>query len=156
MHLLALLPLLPFLFILDDLPATEFDVYGEMNKEYVELYLQIACAYTGGECPERLPTLLVVDTVPGLWGFHYRGTDIIWLTSRCLEAEADQDKCMAVVVHELVHYIVSEQGRFATNICANERFAWEIYNEYVRDIGRNDLRVANWRLGYPRCRGPRK
>lgn len=130
-------------------PQDHIEVVAEMTPDYAAGYLEVACEYTGGICPVT-PTVYFTPTRAGLWGYHYRGSDLVFITDRCLTDTADHDKCAAVVVHEMVHYIVSEQNRMKDS-CVNEQFAWAIYNQYVFGIDRADLYNDNWRRGYPRC-----
>ena len=125
-------------------------VTGQMNYEAAERYMQIACEYTGGECPD-VPIVYSTFLPERNWGRYYQGSNIVWLADGCRFQSADKDFCHGVLIHEMVHYIVNQQGRMQHSACVNEQFAWAIYNQYELEIGRPDLVRLNWRKGYPQC-----
>jgi hypothetical protein len=88
-------------------------------------------------------------------GWHYWGTNVVFVTDRCLLDVADQHKCDAVLVHEIVHYLYSEahKGELPTVAvnCKSEALAWDVYNAYVQEIGRADLVRLDWVRSYPQC-----
>ena len=116
-------------------------------------YFQIACELSKLDCTGiSAPLLLAIDTPPGLMGFHYYGTNTVYVTDRCFLDVADKTKCDGVIIHEMVHYIASERGMFQDDSCANEALAWKVFNLFVLDRGREDLVRGNWRESYPQCR----
>jgi len=120
-----------------------------LDEDQTRVFLEGACAYTGGICPEA-PEIVFVPTRGNLWGYHFRGTATVFVSNKCLQPEADTQWCVGVILHEMVHYIVSEQGRMADR-CTNEQFAWAIFNLWVLEVGRPDLYFPGWRAGYPHC-----
>ena len=115
-------------------------------------YFQIACELSKLNCEGiDAPVVLVIDTPNHIQGFHYRGTNIVFVTDRCFSSMADLIKCDAVVIHEIVHYINSELN-IRPESCENEASAWAAYDAYVKSRGRPDLVLGdNWRRGYPQC-----
>lgn len=125
----------------------EINVVGVMKDGLAQPYLEEACEVTGGECPEA-PIVALTPTSPTTQGFHFRGTDIVFLTSRCAPMGVF---CEAILVHEMVHYVVSEQGRYVDLVCDNERLAWAAFNQYVLKHGRPDLINLDWTKYYEEC-----
>ena len=127
------------------------EIVSVMDQEPAKHYLEVACEFTGGLCPAA-PEVLFTPTRVGLLGFHFRGTSYVFITDRCLYREyEDRMKCKAVIVHEMVHYIVSEQGRYVDDSCGNEQLAWGAFNQYVIRNDRSDLVNLDWRKAYPEC-----
>ena len=141
MNLLALLAAL-----LPGISATAPDTLAQE-------YFQKTCEYSKLDCTGlKAPVLVAIDTRPGLMGYHYRGTRMVFITDRCFLDVADKTKCDGVVIHEMVHYIASELGMFANDSCANEQLAWSVYNLSVLDLDRADIVNGDWRKAYPQCR----
>lgn len=130
------------------LPANPIIVVGELQPEVTSSYLKEACEFAGGECPD-IPRVLYALTPSNIWGFHYRGSSLVFMTSRCTVGGVF---CEGILVHELVHYVVSEQGRYEGMPCANEQLAWAAYNSYVIRRGKPELVNLDWRKAYKRCR----
>lgn len=124
---------------------------GTFSPASAEEHMNYACTYTGGVCPTVPPDVLAVPLKKGRWGMHFRGTQTIFLNDDCRFGNIDPQFCSAILVHEMVHYIVSEQSRFVNINCANEQLAWSAYNSYVMEMGRFDLINLEWRRAYPRC-----
>lgn len=95
------------------------------------------------------PLLMATDTRPNLLGYYYRGTNIVFITNRCLLDIADETKCSAVAVHEMVHYIDYLNGE--RDGCSSEAKAWDVHNAYVIKMGRLDLVRTDWVRSYPQC-----
>ena len=126
----------------------KFKVTAQLPEEVASIYLDITCALIGGDCP-AVPMVLAVPTEEGLLGFHLRGTSVVFITDRCMN-QLDATMCGGILVHEMVHYVVSERGTFRDS-CVNEEYAWATYNKYVLALGRLDLYVSNWKKGYEKC-----
>lgn len=128
-------------------------ISGTAPESISQDYFDKACEYSKLDCTGlKAPLLLAIDTPPGLMGFHYYGTKTVYVTDRCFLDVADRTKCDAVVIHEMVHYIASELGKFKDAPCSNEAMAWAVFNLYVLDKDRADLVNGDWRRAYPQCR----
>ena len=132
------------------LPAAAHALYIPATDPKIAEYLSVACEYTPeANCKDlEAPSLQFSDTGRALGLYHYR-TRVVHMTEECLLRIADQAKCKAVLVHEIVHYILD----WTANIqgCESERIAWRAYNEYVEELGRGDLVRADWTKSYPSC-----
>jgi len=124
-------------------------ITGQMNYEAAEKYLNVACEYAGGECPS-VPIVYATPMEKKYWGRYYIGTNIIMINDQCIKLDFDQDFCRGIILHEMIHYVTTTQGRMPDE-CLNEQFAWAVYNRYEQKIGRYDLVRLNWRDSYPQC-----
>lgn len=125
---------------------------GTFTEATVESNLKLACEFTGGDCPARLPAVYTATLMrPGLQGLYFPGTGLILISDRSKRPDTDSVFWDAVLVHELVHYVVDTQGRFRGAKCANEQLAWAAYNRTVLRAGRPDLLNLGWRKAYPQC-----
>lgn len=113
-------------------------------------HMQDACLLSGTDCTGlEVPTLLFDDTGRSL-GFYPMGSRVVFVSNGCLLGTADQTKCEAVLVHELVHYVLWFKGN-VKDACESEARAWDVYNAYVMDRKRLDLVRENWQESYPQC-----
>jgi len=105
-------------------------------------------------CPPQ-PVIALAETQPGLWGYHYRGSQIIWVSTR-LALQPLSVFGEAIIAHEMVHYVLSEFNDLQPqkDACRNEAVAWEAYNRYVEEYGFMDLINESWWDNYSNCEGP--
>jgi len=132
------------------IPSAAFALYIPATDPRVAEYMSIACEYTPEANCKNLetPSIQFANLGSPLGTYHYR-TRLVHMTDECLSRVSDQAKCKAVLVHEIVHYIVDWTADIRG--CESERIAWRVYNEYVVDQGRDDLVVADWIKRYPEC-----
>jgi hypothetical protein len=125
-------------------PALEFPP----NHPAVENSWELACQYS--ECGDLKPPMVIFkDTWPAL-GYYYFDTSVVFITEDCLVPVADKVKCMAVVIHEMTHYI-ADHNEGVQESCPSEERAWDVYNAYVLEQKRYDLVRENWKESYPKC-----
>jgi len=128
-----------------------------MQPEYADKYWAATCELAEADCSEiEAPLVAAIDTRPGLMGYYFPGTNIIFLTDRCLLDVADRVECEATVVHEMAHYLANELDIHQDDDCANEAFAWDLFNRYVRHRGRWDLQQILWKENYKACLLPKR
>jgi hypothetical protein len=145
---------LPLLLVLLPLSASAGFPHG--SEEFTAEVFEDACELSELDCTGiELPLILAVP-MDGPLGFHYWGTNIIFVSDQCVYTQvADKTLCTAVAVHEMVHYLYSESyPHFTPSIavmCDSEALAWDVYNAYVIAKGRMDLVRTDWRRSYPQC-----
>ena len=145
-----------YLILLAALLATTAHAYFPVASEgFSQSRYMIACRLSELNCSGVFaPVVMAVPTGDEL-GWHYWGTNIVFVSDRCLIDVADQMKCDAVVVHEIVHYLFWAANKDKTPSvelsCASEALAWDVYNAYVQEIGRADLVRLDWVRSYPQC-----
>jgi hypothetical protein len=137
------------------LPGLAAAMFPHAQDGYVQQRYMIACRLSELNCSGVFkPVVFAVPTGSEL-GWHYWGTNVVFVTDRCLLDVADQHKCDAVIIHEIVHYLYSEahKGELPTVEvnCKSEALAWDVYNAYVQEIGRADLVRTDWVRSYPQC-----
>lgn len=130
-------------------PALAVDLIVTPQHPKLNVHMQDACLLGGFDCTGlEAPTLIFDETAPVI-GYYPLGTRTVFVSSQCLTSVADVTKCEAVLVHELVHYILYMQGH--RDRCDSEAQAWDVYNAYVMERKRLDLVRENWQESYPQC-----
>lgn len=137
------------------LPGYAAAVFPNANEAFVQQRYMIACRLSELNCSGVFkPTVFAAPTGSEL-GWYWWGTNVVFVTERCLLDVADQHKCDAVIVHEIVHYLYYEanKGKVPSQElnCKSEALAWDVYNAYVLEIGRADLVRLDWVRSYPQC-----
>lgn len=129
-------------------------IYPPAHPKITELF-EAACEYSKLDCTDLNPPFLMVMETGAPLGFHILGTNMVFLSDECTGRVANHLKCNAIIVHEIVHYIVTSLNHFPIDpeSCLSEGLAWDVYNEYVRDNGGRKLWRRNWKRDYPECRG---
>ncbi len=121
------------------------------SADAVQKYYAIACSYIADGCGDvPAPMVIFKDTSPAL-GYYHFGTHVVFIARDCLWSPvADQTKCEAVLIHEMVHY-AAQHRHGLDDKCKSEEAAWWVYNHYVKAQGRPDLVREDWRESYPSC-----
>lgn len=140
------------LLLLTAAPSYALEITAEISQSEVSEAMTAACLLLRGEipCPRSLPVAFAAELPPGTFGLYARG-NAVFISNHLWNPQWGVFG-KAVLVHELVHYMIQKAGlsKKLTG-CQNEGIAWAVYNRYVVAEGRPDLANENWQAGYPQC-----
>lgn len=145
-----------YLILLAALLATTAHAYfPTADAGFTQQRYMIACRLSKLNCSGVFAPVVFAAPTGSVQGWYYWATNVVFVTDRCLMDVADQHKCDAIVVHEIVHYLFWAANKDKTPdiklSCESEALAWDVYNAYVLEIGRADLVRKDWVRSYPQC-----
>lgn len=100
--------------------------------------------------PPAITRVLGLDGTVG----QFTGGKAIKISRKLKGVEKDE-----AIIHEMVHYILSELDLYhspgpASEICASESIAWDVSNRYLISVGRRLLVTPRWWRLYKHCEKP--
>lgn len=126
-------------------PANE---YPPIHPTVMDHFALLCNVYVHCDEVDKPPMVAFTDTGFAL-GYYFYDTDVVFITEECLGRMADQMLCKSVVLHEMTHYVAYHSVGLTG--CASEDIAWTVSNNFLTDVGREDLINVDWRRSYPEC-----